>query len=142
MGQYTRTSDVTGGRIRAVCPRCNTAAYLEVAPGDRRRIYRCKCGKSTGYDINYRKDRREITYGPAKVVLRNTQEQKIRLNDTSTSGISFYINSENALSFRRGQEIGIKFRAGGSGMMQRKICIKNIRKNRIGAQYVRLGSSW
>lgn len=141
MGHHTRTSDANGGRIRAICPRCDTIAYLEVAPGDRRRIYRCKCGKSTGYAINYRKDRRETTYGPAKVVLRNTQEQKIRLNDTSTSGISFYINSENALRLRRGQEIGIKFRADGSGIMQRKICIKNIRKNRIGAQYVGLSSS-
>ena len=142
MGHYMRTSDVAGGRIRAVCPRCNTSAYLEVAPGDRRRIYRCKCGKSSGYSINYRKERRETTYGPARIVLRNAQEQKIRLNDASIDGVSFYINSEHALSMRRGLELGIKFRTSGSSVMQRKICVKSINKNRIGAQYVRTGGSW
>lgn len=142
MGHYTRTSDVNGGRIRAVCSRCDTIAYLEVAPGARRRIHRCKCGKSTGYEINYRKDRREITYGPARIVLRDTSEQKIRLNDTSISGVSFFIKSELALSMRRGQEFGIKFRSGGSGVMQRKICVRNIKKNRIGAEFMNLGAAW
>ena len=141
MGQYVRTSDVAGGRIKATCPRCDTVAYLEVAPNARRRIYRCKCGKSTSFEINYRKERREITYGPARVVLRNTQEKKIRLNDLSIEGVSFFIAREFALTMRRGQEIGIKFRSSGSSMMQRKICIKNIKKNRIGAQYVRAGVS-
>ena len=136
MGQLSRSTNVNGGRIRAVCPRCKTSAYLEVAPGSRRRIHRCKCGKSTGYDINYRSERRETTYGPAKIVLRNTQEKKIRLNDTSLNGISFFVGSEHALNMRRGQEISIKFRSGGSGMAQRKIRIQNINKNRIGAQYV------
>jgi hypothetical protein len=42
---------------------------------------------------------------------------------------------------RRGQEIAIKFRTGGSSMSQRKIRIKNINRNRVGAQYVRLGTS-
>lgn len=142
MGQYARTSDVAGGRIKATCPRCGTIAYLEVAANSRRRIFRCKCGKSTSYSINYRKERRETAYGPARVVMRNAQEQKIRLNDTSTSGVSFYIASELALSMRRGQEIGIKFRASGSSAMQRKIRIRSIQKNRIGAQYVRTVASW
>ena len=141
MAQYVRSSDVAGGRIKAVCPRCETIAYLEVAPNSRRRIFRCKCGKSSSYSINYRKERREITYGPARVVLRNAQEKKIRLNDLSNGGVSFYIAREFALSMRRGMEIGIKFRSAGSSMMQRKICIKNIKKNRIGAQYVRSGST-
>lgn len=69
--------------------------------------------------------------------MRNAREQKIRLNDVSISGVSFFIASESALSLRRGQEIGIKFRSSGSSMMQRKVCIRNIKKNRIGAQYVR-----
>ena len=142
MGQYIRTSDVAGGRIRATCPRCDNIAYLEVAPNSRRRIFRCKCGKSTSYSINYRKERREITYGPARVVMRNAREQKIRLNDVSLEGVSFYISSEHALTMRQGQEIGIKFRSSGSSMMQRKICIRNIQKNRIGAQYVRTGATW
>lgn len=142
MGQYVRVSDVAGGRIKATCPRCGNVAYLEVAPNSRRRIFRCKCGKSTSYEINYRKERREITYGPARVVMRNATEQKIRLNDLSIDGVSFFIAREFALTMRRGQEIGIKFRSSGSSMMQRKICIKNIKKNRIGAQYVRSGASW
>lgn len=142
MSNYIKTIDVAGGMIRATCSRCEKVAYLEVAKNSRRRIYRCKCGKSTTYNINYRKERREITYGPARVVMRNTHEQKIRLNDVSMSGVSFYISSEFALSLRRGQEISIKFRSNGSSMMQRKICIKNIKKNRIGAQYVRSAASW
>jgi len=142
MGQFTRSIDVNGGRIRAVCPRCGTIAYLEVAPGSRRRVYRCKCGKSAIYAINYRKSRRETTFGPAKIILRNTREQKIRLNDTSMGGVSFFVNSEHALSMRRGQELLIKFRAGGSAVIQRKISIKNINRNRIGAQYAKLAGSW
>ena len=139
MGQYTRSSDVNGGRIKATCPRCSTTAYLEISQGSRRRIHRCKCGKSTGYEINYRKERRETTYGPAKIVLRNTQEKKIRLNDTSIGGLSFFVGSEQALSMRRGQEVSVKFRTGGSGMAQRKVRIRNINKNRIGAQYIGSG---
>ncbi len=142
MGQYIRTSDVNGGRIRAKCPRCEQTAYLEIAPGSRRRIHRCKCGKSTIYNINYRKERREITYGPARIILKDAREQKIRLNDTSMSGVSFYVTSEFALAMRRGQELSIKLRADGSSMIQRKICIKNINKNRIGAQYVGKFVSW
>lgn len=142
MGQYVRTSDVAGGRIRAVCPRCDNVAYLEVAQGDRRRVFRCKCGKSTSYSINYRKERREIAYGPARVVMKNAQEKKIRLNDLSIDGVSFYVAREFALAMRRGQEIAIKFRSSGSSMMQRKVCVRNIKKNRIGAEYVRAGRSW
>lgn len=137
MSQFIKTIDAAGGMIKASCPRCSRTAYLEVAHNSRRRIYRCICGKSATYNINYRKERREITYGPARVVMRNAREQKIRLNDVSISGVSFFIASESALSLRRGQEIGIKFRSSGSSMMQRKVCIRNIKKNRIGAQYVR-----
>lgn len=142
VGQFARSSNVAGGRIRAQCSRCGTTAFLEVAPNARRRIYRCKCGKSTNYSINYRKERRETSYGPAKVVMRNAQEQKIRLNDTSLSGVSFFVASEQALSMRRGMEVGIKFRADGSSALQRKIRIKSIIKNRIGAEYVRNIASW
>ncbi|MEJ2057115.1 MAG: hypothetical protein P8X39_04675 [Desulfofustis sp.] len=102
MGQFAQSSDVVGGRIRAICPRCKTIAYIEVGPNSRRRIFRCKCGKSTNYSINYRKERRETTYGPAKLVMRNAQEQRIRLNDTSYSGVSFFINSQQTHSLRRG----------------------------------------
>ena len=136
MSGHTRTGDMNGGRIRAVCSRCKTTVYIEVAPGSRRRIHRCKCGKSTGYNINYRRERRETTYGPAKIVLRGAQEKKIRLNDSSSTGVSFYVSSEHAQSMRRGQELGIKLRAGGSGITQRKIRIRNINRNRIGAEYV------
>ena len=140
MGYYAQTTDVVGGRIRAVCPRCGKTAYLEVASGSRLRVFRCTCGKSTPYSINYRKEKRETTYGPGKVVLRNAEERKIRLCDASDSGVSFFVTSESALSLRRGQEISVKFRAG-SSMVQRKICVRNISKTRIGGQYVRSGIS-
>ena len=140
MGQYVRTSDVVGGRIRGVCPRCGKSAYLEVASGARLRVFRCTCGKSTAYNINYRREIRNTTYGPGKVVLRNAEEKKIRLCDASINGVSFFVTSESALSLRRGQEISVKFRAG-SSMLQRKICVRNINKTRIGAQYVRSGTS-
>jgi hypothetical protein len=74
--------------------------------------------------------------------MRDAQEQKIRLNDTSIDGVSFYVADEIALSIRRGQELSIKFQAGGSSAMQRKIRIRNIERNRIGAQYVRSTASW
>lgn len=141
MAQYIQTRDVSGGRIKATCPRCDRKAYLEIAHGSRLRIYRCTCGKSSSYKINYRKEKRETTYGPARAILPNAQEKKIRLCDVSNSGISFYVASESAFSMRRGQEIGIKFRTGGSSMSQRKIRIKNINRTRVGAQYVRLGTS-
>jgi hypothetical protein len=141
MAQYVRTSDVVGGRIKATCPRCKRTAYLEIAHGSRLRIYRCTCGKSSSYKINYRKEKRETIYGPARAVMADAQERKIRLCDVSISGISFLIASESALAMRRGQEIGIKFRAGGSSVAQRKIRIQNINRTRIGAQYLRLGTS-
>ena len=142
MGHFTQTSNVAGGRIKAVCSRCGKTAYPEVAAKARLRTHRCTCGKSTTYKINYRTERRETTYGPARLVMRNAQEQKIRLNDTSLNGVSFFIPSEIALSIRRGQEVGIKFRSSGGSSMQRRICIKNVDKNRIGAQFVRSGASW
>ena len=129
------TKDVAGGRIKATCPRCKRTTFLEVAQNSRRRIHRCQCGKSSSYEINYRSERREVTYGPARLVMRNGQEEKIQLHDTSIDGVSFYISSSLAHSLSRGQEIGIKFRSGGGSALQRKAIIRNIYKNRIGAQY-------
>ena len=142
MSQFIRSIDVAGGMIKADCPRCGKISYLEVAQNSRRRIYRCRCGKSTTYNINHRKERRAVTYGPARVIMRNVSEQKIRLNDVSMNGVSFFISREIALTMRRGQEIGIKFRSNGSSMMQRKICIKSIKKTRIGARYVKSYDYW
>lgn len=142
MSQFIRSIDVAGGMIKADCPRCGKIAYLEVNQNSRRRIYRCRCGKSTTYKINYRKERRAVTYGPARVIMRNVSEQKIRLNDVSMNGVSFFISREFALTMRRGQEIDIKFRSNGSSMMQRKICIKSIKKTRIGARYVTSCDYW
>ncbi len=81
-------------------------------------------------------------YGPAKLVMRDAHEKRIRLNDTSLGGVSFYIASEYAKSMRRGQEVGIKFRSGGGSTLQRKIRIKNILNNRIGAEYIRNTAIW
>lgn len=141
MGHFTQTSDVAGGRIKAACPRCKRITYLEVAHNSRRRINRCRCGKSTSYNINFRKERREVTYGPARIVLKNAQEHKIQLRDTSTEGVSFYISSDLAHTLSKGQEIGIKFRSGGGSALQRKVRIRSIFKNRVGAQYIKAGSS-
>lgn len=138
---FAKSKDVSGGRIKVTCPRCKRTSYLEVGNSSRRRIHRCQCGKSSSYDINYRAERREVTYGPARLVMRNGQEEKIQLHDTSADGVSFYISPSLAHSLSRGQEIGIKFRSGGGPALQRKAIIRNIFKNRIGAQYAKKGNS-
>ena len=135
MAGHSKTCDARGGMIRITCSRCNKTRYFEVAAGTRRRVVRCQCGLSGSYTINYRSDTREQSSSRAHAVLANAHEALIRLCDTSASGVGFLIPREYAHSLHKGQEIRIKFRGSGGSFAQRRIRIRNITGNRIGAQY-------
>lgn len=142
MAELLRNSiNVVGGKIRVTCPRCSRKKYVEVPPNTRRRVVRCVCGKSQVYLVNYRKDNRESISGKAQMVLTNATEAKIRLCDSSTSGIGFLVPREYTSTLSCGQEIRIKYKSGSGSTTQRKICIKNIMGNRVGGQYTNLGVS-
>lgn len=140
-GLFKNSCNVLGGKIRVTCTRCSRKKYVEVPPNSRRRVFRCICGKSQVYLVNYRKDNRESISGKAQMILTNATEAKIRLCDASTSGIGFLVPREYTSTLSCGQEIRIKYKSGSGSTTQRKICIKNIMGNRVGGQYTNLGIS-
>ncbi|THB71983.1 MAG: hypothetical protein D6B25_17625 [Desulfobulbaceae bacterium] len=87
------------------------------------------------YNINYRSHTREATSARALAVLSNAREAIIRLCDTSEYGVGFLVAKDSASLLRKGQEIRIKFRGGSGSVAQRKILIRSVVGNRIGAQY-------
>ncbi len=134
MAQSYTSCNAVGGRIRSRCSRCQKVTFIEVAPGTRKKIVRCSCGKSCAYLINYRQSSRTSSSIRAQAILANARETKIQVCDTSSDGIGFLVPIEHRLSLHRGDEVQIKYRGGGA-LAQRKLLIKNINGARVGGQY-------
>jgi hypothetical protein len=132
----SQTCNVKDGRIRVTCPRCAKKKYVMIVSGIRKKMVRCVCGMSTLCTLNHRGYPRESTCSKALIILENGRECPVYLCDTSLAGIGFLIPYQHLNSLSNHQEINIKFRSMAGSMIQRKICIKSITNNRIGAQFL------
>ncbi len=131
-----QTCSVKDGRIRVTCARCAKKRYVPIPPGTRKKTVRCTCGLSTNYTLNHRATARESLSGQALLTLLNGKECPVYLCDRSLGGVSFNIPRQYARSIAAGQDVRIKYRSTGGPTLQRKIRIKNISNNRIGAQFL------
>jgi len=132
----SQTCTVKEGRIRVTCPRCEKKRYLTVTPGVRKKSVRCSCGLSTLCTLNHRGALRESTCSKAVVLLKNGRECPVYLCDISLGGLGFLLPFQYLRSIAGGQEIMIKYRATAGSIIQRKIEVKSVTSNRIGAQFV------
>ncbi len=136
MSGRTQTCTVKGGRIHVICERCGRKRYIEVPQGLRKKTVRCVCGLSTRFTLNHRSSVRESTCGKAMVILQNGRQYPVYLCDTSLSGIGFNTPPQYGRSIGKGQEASIKFRSLGGATVQRKIRVKSVANNRVGAQFL------
>jgi len=132
----SQTCTVKNGRIRVSCPRCDKKRYITVPAGLRKKSVRCACGLSALYTLNHRACPRESTCGNALVFLPNGRQVPVYLCDSSLGGIGFNIPPQYNRSIAANQELSIKFRGGSGATVQRKIRVKNMMSNRIGAQFL------
>lgn len=139
------TCNVIEGRIRIVCPRCQKKRYVAVPAGGRKKSIRCTCGLSTMYTLNFRSTVRESTSGKAVVFLTNGRQCPVYLCDLSMGGLGFNIPPQYARALSSGQEVSVKYRALTGAMVQRKLRIKSVTSNRVGAEFLdgyRPAASW
>lgn len=132
MAHSSRNCKAVGGRIRTQCTRCGKVMFSQITPGTRKRIVRCSCGKPSVNQINNRRSVRQSFSARADAVLTKARETKIRVCDISSEGLGFLVPAAFNLSLHLGDEISIRYRAGGA-LSQRKVVVKNITGNRIGA---------
>lgn len=132
----SQTCTVKDGRIRLTCPRCEKKRYLAVTPGVRKKMVRCSCGLSILCTLNHRSSPRESTCSKALVLLKNGRECPAYLCDISLGGLAFLLPFQYLRSIAGGQEILIKYRATIGSTIQRKIEVKSVISNRIGAQFI------
>lgn len=141
----SQVCNVMEGRIRVTCSRCEKKRFIAVADGLRKKLIRCQCGQSTQYILNHRSAVRESSCGKALLFLANGRNCPVYLADISMSGIGFSVPHQYTRAIASGQDINIKFRALSGATIQRKIRIKSVIGNRIGAQFldgVRTTSAW
>ena len=131
----SQTCNVKDGRVRVTCPRCAHKKYVAIATNIRKKTIRCPCGLSTLCTINHRVYPRESTCGKALLVIGKGKEFPVYLCDTSLAGIGFLLPYQYSRSISLHQELFIKFRSLSGAMTQRKIHIKTMIANRIGAQF-------
>lgn len=141
----SQVCNVMEGRIRVVCPRCDKKRFLAVAGGVRKKSIRCQCGQSTQYTLNHRSAARESNCGKALLFLANGRNCPVYLTDMSVGGIGFNVPRQYSRALASGQDMGIKFRAASGATIQRKIRIKSVMGNRVGAQFldgIHSASAW
>jgi hypothetical protein len=131
--------NVKDGRIRVTCPRCDKKKFVVVVAGLRKKTIRCVCGLSRLYTLNHRAYPRESTCGKALIIVESGKEFPVYLSDISLVGIGFLVPYQYLNAIIPNREISIKFRAQSGSMVQRRIRIKSILNNRVGAQI--LGNS-
>lgn len=137
--------NVIEGRIRIACPRCEKKRYVAIAAGLRKKSIRCLCGLSTMYTLNHRNALRESSCGKALLVLASGKPCPAYLCDISLGGIGFNVPHQYIRAIKDGQDVSIKFRSQSGTTIQRKIRIKSVIGNRIGAQFLdglRAPTSW
>ncbi len=97
------------------------------------------------YTLNHRNALRESSCGKALLVLANGKPCPAYLCDISLGGIGFNVPHQYIRAIKDGQDVSIKFRSQSGTTIQRKIRIKSVIGNRIGAQFLdglRAPTSW
>lgn len=141
----SKPCNVVEGRIRIACPRCQKKRYAAVPTGGRKKSFRCTCGLSTVFVLNFRTSSRESTSGKGLIFLLNGRSYPIYLCDLSLGGLGFNIPPQYIRNVSCGQEISIKYRSLSGVSVQRKLRIKSIDNNRVGAEFIdrhRAAASW
>ncbi len=141
----SQVCNVMEGRIRITCPRCDKKRFIAVVDGLRKKSIRCQCGQSTLYTLNHRSAARESNCGKALLFLANGRNCPVYLTDMSMGGIGFNVPHQYTRAIASGQDVSIKFRAQSGATVQRRIRVKSVIGNRIGAQFldgVRAASAW
>lgn len=133
--------NVKDGRIRVTCPRCDKKKFVAVTAGLRKKTIRCVCGLSTPCTLNHRVYPRESTCGKGLVIVENGKEIPVYLSDISLVGIGFLVPYQYLSAIVPNHEISIKFRSLAGSMVQRRIRIKSILSNRVGAEIIGLNHS-
>ena len=132
----SQTYTVKDGRIRITCSRCARKQYVTVPAGLRKKMIRCTCGQSALYTLNFRSSAREATSGKAFVILPNGRECPVYLCDISMGGVGFNIPVQYSRTLANVPEARIKFRSITGSMVLRRIRIKCVSNNRIGAEFL------
>jgi hypothetical protein len=132
----SQTCTVKDGRIRITCSRCGKRQYVIIPGGLRKKPVRCRCGQSTLYTLNHRTAPRESTCGKAFLFLLSGRECPVYLCDTSIGGVGFSIPPQYTRSVACGQDLRIKYRTATGSTVLRKIRIKSLGNNRVGAEFL------
>lgn len=136
MSGRTQTCTVKDGRIRSTCARCARKQYVIIPAGLRKKMVRCNCGHSTYYTLNHRVANRESTCGKAFVILHNGRECPVYLCDISIGGVGFNIPTQYSRAVANGHDLRIKYRSVSGSMVVRRIQIKNLNNQRVGAEFL------
>ena len=132
----SQTCSVKDGRIRVTCARCAKKQYLAIPAGLRKKMIRCSCGHSALYTLNHRAAVRESTCGKAFVILQTGRECPVYLCDLSTGGVGFTVPPQYSRTIANGHDLRIKYRAMAGSTVVRKIRIRSMGNNRIGAEFL------
>lgn len=130
------TSKVMDGRARIVCSRCEKNRYIEVPLGLNGKLVRCRCGFSVFVRFDRRVFRREAMSGRAILSFPNGDRSPVYLCDYSLGGISFIFPDPHKGFLAVGQEILIQYPTLQGGFILRRIRLKTLRANRVGAEFL------
>lgn len=135
MAGRTKSINVKDGRIRTTCDRCAKKQYVVIPTGLRKKMVRCTCGHSTFYTLNHRASGRESTCGKAYIILQNGSECPVYLSDISIGGVGFTVPAQYSRSIAKAHDLRIKYRSVSGSMVMRRIRLKSLSKNRVGAEF-------
>lgn len=136
MNGRTQTCTVKDGRIRFICPRCDKKQFLAVSQGLRRKLVRCSCGQTVQFHLNHRMTARESISSKAFVILDSGRECPVYLCDISPSGIGFNVPAQYSRLIGNVRELRVKYRGSSGSMVVRRVSIKSLANNRIGAEFL------
>lgn len=129
------TCKVINGRTRVVCRTCERRWYITVPFGINEKLVRCQCGTSTFIYLDRRSHPREPICSLGTLIFPQNYAIPVFLCDFSIDGISFLCSKRDMLLITNGLQIKVKYRSEDGDMILRKICIRNSRGHRIGAQF-------
>ena len=130
------TTKVMDGRARIVCSRCKKNRYIEVPSGLNGKLVRCQCGVSVFVRFDRRVFPRETMSGRAILIFPNGERSPVYLCDYSLGGISFIFPDPHKGFLAVGQEILIQYPTLQGESILRRIRLKTLRANRVGAEFL------
>ncbi|MDD2469081.1 MAG: hypothetical protein PHI97_34370 [Desulfobulbus sp.] len=99
------------------------------------KLVRCQCGTSLFIHFDRRFHSREPVCRLGSLIFPQSYSIDVFLCDFSVGGLSFICSERVRLMMTIGLNIRIQYRADNGDIVLREIRIKNLRKNRVGAQF-------